>query len=112
METPPVAPDGTISITLGDKTFVMKPSIRALMGIELAADLGIAKIIQLMGTGDVRYVHVIHIIHQGILAGPDKFNCPPIEEIGKWLVGGGMAYASTVITPFLVEALKASPKEK
>ncbi len=105
-------PSGEINIEVLGKTLRMRPSYKALSRIEEACDKGISGIVKGFGEGDVRHTHITNIIFYSVMAGEDRGQCPSIDEIGEWLMHGGMGaeILEKSILPYLQEALKAGPK--
>ena len=102
-DSSPGALDPNIDVTLGGKTYTLKPSFGALIRIERGLDAGLGALIMRFlrreyGAGDTA-----RILYEGILAAEGN-GAPSYEEIGRLVVREGVDQ----VAPAAIELIQAA----
>jgi len=95
--------DPNITVTLGGKTYDLKPTFGALIRIERALGSGIGEIITRFPRGEYGASDTARIIHEGVVAAEGN-GAPSYEEIGRLVVREGV----NQIAPAAIELLSAA----
>ncbi len=104
-------PTGEITLTIDDKEYNLKPSVKALLRIEETLDRGLIEIVQSLSEGKIRIGHLAVVIHHGMMFGGNAGQIPTVEAVAAWLLRNNLTTATPSVVRFLSEGLSAGPKD-
>ena len=106
-----------ITITLGDQTHTLKPTLEAFLDIERRLDVGLGVVTQRLAGGDIRMGDICAIIYAGVLEAHQPANphrairspfpprgCPSYEELSEAVYAHGFMETLPTVGQFLSAA--------
>ncbi len=104
--------DGTKTITLGGREYVLRPGFRALARVERLLDMSTGELISSISSGRLAMYHAAVMAQAMIVEGgkwSSKEPAPSVDDVGEWLVGdGGFQTNLAIVTGTWMSAIKAA----
>lgn len=98
---------GEVTLELGGKQYLLRPSFEALAEIEGALDKGIVPIVRQFMLGNYGIGDVYAVVAAGIKAGDGR----PPRNLGQLLVDRGIAKVAQDLAPFLNRGIAGDQPE-
>ena len=99
---------GEATITLGDNSYVLRPTFTALVEIEDRTGMGLIELAQTFFDQKVKVRDVVAVIFAGIKAGNNDW--PDEDAVAQAVVAGGIANVIEPVGAFLADALAGGQK--
>jgi hypothetical protein len=97
-----------MEITVGEDTFLLRPSFEGLLEIEDKAKAGLLELMQQISSGKITARHTVAIIYGGIVGAGGKIT---FDELGQKCLEHGMAEISGKAAMFLAKIVSARQKK-
>jgi hypothetical protein len=101
--------DPNIDVTLGGKTWTLRPSFGALLRIEQALDAGVGALMLRIVNGKAGVTEITRILYEGIVAAEGN-RAPEYEEVGAAVVREGMEAVMPAALDLLTAAFRGFEK--
>ena len=97
-----------MEITVGEETFLLRPSFEGLLEIEDKAKAGLLELMQQISSGKITARHTVAIIYGGVVGAGTKIS---FDDLGEKCLQHGMPEISGKAAMFLAKIVSARQKK-